>query len=125
MMNQPHQIPLHLETEDKFLWTLTGRQVCIIGLGLAVGYLVFVDLTVQVSLLFWLLGLFLWVCFALAGVVVAFVRVQRRNLEEWALVWLLYWSRSRYYLWRPLPEENDTPEHEENNIETKEENNRW
>ncbi len=125
MDNQLHKIPLHLETDDTFLWSFTGRQVFIVALGLGVGYLIFSDLTIQVTLFTMVLGVLLWVVVAAVAVVVAFVKRQHRNLEEWALVWLLYWTRPRYYITYPFPETIDADDSDESDVQQKEEQTRW
>ncbi len=125
MDNQLHKIPLHLETDDTFLWSFTGRQVFIVALGLGVGYLIFEDVTMQVTPFTLSLGILLWVLVAAVAVVVAFVKMQHRSLEEWALVWLLYWTRPRYYITHPLAETIDASDNDESNVQQKEEQTRW
>lgn len=96
-----HKIPLHLETEDKFIFGLTMRQCVIFGVSACMGYASFSDLfhlipTVLPALI---LGLVSAALLLVCGAVVALVNVYGRGLDEWAIVLLMYVSQPRTYLW--------------------------
>jgi PrgI family protein len=91
-----HEIPTHLNVEDKAFAGLTMRQLmtAAVGLGLAYGVASELPLPLPVRL-------------AAAGVVmiaVAIMAVWRpagRPMEDWAFVLLRYWAIPRVAVWRP------------------------
>lgn len=91
-----HEIPTHLNVEDKAFAGLTMRQLmtAAVGLGLAYGVASELPLLMPVRL-------------AAAGVVmiaVAVIAVWRpagRPMEDWAFVLLRYWAIPRVAVWRP------------------------
>ena len=105
-MQYKHKIPLHLEVEDHIMAGLTARQLVLVGAGLAVGYLIWSNLTAltRSSAGLILTGLFCLLP-VIAGLAVAFFRSGSRGLEEWAVVGLIYLAQPKYYLWTEMPEE--------------------
>ncbi|HUY73259.1 MAG TPA: PrgI family protein [Candidatus Dormibacteraeota bacterium] len=92
-----HEIPTHLNVEDRAFYGLTVRQVMFLTAGAAAGYSLWNQWpTVLIELR---LGLAM-ACFALA-VVVALVRPQGRGLEEWAFVVLHYAAVPKVCTWQP------------------------
>lgn len=91
-----HEIPTHLNVEDKAFAGLTMRQLmtAAVGLGLAYGVASELPLPVPVRL-------------AAAGVVMIAVAVMAvwrpagRPMEDWAFVLLRYWAVPRVAVWRP------------------------
>jgi hypothetical protein len=106
-----HEIPTHLNVEDKAFAGLTMRQLmtAAVGLGLAYGVASEPPLPMAIR-------------FAAAGVVLLLVallalwRPAGRPLEDWAFVLLRYWAVPRVAVWRPRPVEIDeatvTPSYE-------------
>src|SRR5690349_11418808 len=93
-----HQIPTHLDQEDTLLWNFSSRQILVLGVGIAFAFLTANNLAVlgpivSTLILVALIGL----TFALA-----LVQVKKRPLDQWAVVWLVYYLQPRYYVWRPL-----------------------
>jgi len=92
-----HEIPTHLNVEDKAFYGLTARQLMWLMVGGASGYGLWTqspDLPAGLRLA--LAGL----CFALA-LALALVRPQGRGLEEWAFVALHYAALPKRSAWRP------------------------
>jgi hypothetical protein len=91
-----HEIPTHLNVEDKAFAGLTMRQLmtAAVGLGLAYGVASEPPLPIAIR-------------FAAAGVVLVLVallalwRPVGRPLEDWAFVLLRYWAVPRLAVWRP------------------------
>ena len=91
-----HEIPTHLNVEDKAFAGLTMRQLmtAAVGLGLAYGIASELPLPMPVRL-------------AAAGVVMIAVAVMAvwrpagRPMEDWAFVLLRYWAVPRVAVWRP------------------------
>jgi len=91
-----HEIPTHLNVEDKAFAGLTMRQLmtAAVGLGLAYGVASEPPLPMAIR-------------FAAAGVVLVLVtllalwRPAGRPLEDWAFVLLRYWAVPRLAVWRP------------------------
>ena len=96
-MTTRHEIPTHLNVEDRAFYGLTVRQVMFLTAGAAAGYSLWnqwpvLPLALRVGLAV--------ACFALA-VVVALVRPQGRGLEEWAFVVLHYAAVPKVCTWQP------------------------
>src|SRR5712692_1339688 len=91
-----HEIPTHLNVEDRIFGGLTMRQLmtAAIGLGLAYGAASEPPLPAPVRLVAAAV-----VLIALALVVV--VRPGGRPFEDWAFVLLRYWAVPRVAVWRP------------------------
>jgi len=97
-----HEIPTHLNVEDKAFAGLTMRQLmtAAVGLGLAYGVASEPPLPMAIRL-------------AAAGVVLLLVallalwRPAGRALEDWAFVLLRYWAVPRVAVWRPRRVEID------------------
>jgi hypothetical protein len=92
-----HEIPTHLNVEDRAFYGLTARQLMWLMVGCAGGYGLWTqwpDLPAGLRLA--LAG----VCLALA-VALALVRPQGRGLEEWAFVALHYAALPKVSAWRP------------------------
>lgn len=105
-----HKIPVHLEQEEVFVWGMTGRQILIVGCGVALGYLFFTDVIGVISATWGIL-----LAALCAGLTVslftfaAFKRILGRGLEQWAVIGLLFLFSPHLYLWAPLDEESEFP----------------
>lgn len=91
-----HEIPTHLNVEDKAFAGMTMRQLmtAAVGLGLAYGAASGLPLPIPVRL----------VAAAVVLVAVALLALWRpadRPLEDWAFVLLRYWAVPRVAVWRP------------------------
>lgn len=91
-----HEIPTHLNVEDKAFAGLTMRQLMTLAVGLALAYSVANDLPLPLALR------------AAAGAVavatalaLVLIRPQGRPLEDWAFALARYWSVPRVAVWRP------------------------
>jgi hypothetical protein len=91
-----HEIPTHLNVEDKAFAGLTMRQLMTVAVGLALAYGAASEPPVPFP-----------VRLALAGIVLAGTAVLTlwrpggRPLEDWAFVLLRYWSVPRVAVWHP------------------------
>jgi hypothetical protein len=91
-----HEIPTHLNVEDKAFAGLTMRQLMTVAIGLALAYGAASEPPVPIP-----------VRLALAGIVLAGTAVLTlwrpggRPLEDWAFVLLRYWSLPRVAVWHP------------------------
>ncbi len=114
-MQYRHKIPLHLEVEDHIMAGLTARQLLLIGAGLAVGYLIWSNLSALTrSSAGLVLASLLCLLPVMAGLAVAFFRSGSRGLEEWAVVGLIYLAQPKHYLWSELPEDtSDVPDEQQ------------
>jgi hypothetical protein len=98
-----HQIPTHLNVEDKLLFGLTARQFLTILIGVSLAYSAWNQPAAPASLHLPLAA----ACLALTFVL-ALVRPGDRPIEQWALVALIYIARPRASSWsRPEPEPSD------------------
>jgi hypothetical protein len=100
-----HEIPTHLNVEDKAFAGLTMRQLMTVAIGLALAYGAASEPPVPFP-----------VRLALAGVVLAGTalltlwRPGDRPLEDWAFVLLRYWSLPRVAVWHPRGTSQCEPE---------------
>ena len=96
-MARRHEIPTHLNVEDRAVLGLTVRQLAVLIVGLASGYALWSgrpELAPGVRA-----GLAL-AC-VLLGAALALVRPRGRGLEEWAFVALHYLATPKASTWRP------------------------
>ena len=99
-----HKVPVHLDTQDTFLWHLTFRQVLILFVGGGIAYLVITtDWSTPLTALLCLMAGSLCLVMTL---LVAFVRIHYRNLDQWFLVGFLFYSSPRLYSWAALEEQD-------------------
>ena len=97
MAAKHHEIPTHLNVEDKAFYGLSARQFMYLTVGLATSYGLWNQwpaLPVAARLALAL------ACFALAAAL-ALVRPHGRGLEEWAFVVLHYAAAPKASVWRP------------------------
>lgn len=91
-----HEVPTHLNVEDKAFWGLSVRQALTLASGLSGGY----SLWTQWPDLPELLRLALAVGCLMAAAILALVRPGGRALEEWAFVALHYAALPKASVWR-------------------------
>ncbi len=96
-----HEIPTHLDVEDKLLLGLTVRQVLIVMLGCAIGYLLWhafgqAQWPTMLRFIFSVIP-------ACVSVALAVLKPVGRTLELWVIIWLRYQAQARVYTWRPVP----------------------
>lgn len=97
-MDDPrHQIPTHLNVEDKAFYGLTGRQVMILIAGASSGY----SLWNQSAALPMALRAGLEAICLVLAIVIALIHPQGRGLEEWAFIGLHYAALPKVSVWRP------------------------
>lgn len=100
-----HKVPVHLDTEDKFLWGLTFRQVLIMFGGGGAAYLVATtDLSSPFAASLSVLG---GVLCSVVTILLAFVKIRHRNLDQWVMVAFLYYSSPQVFYWSAYVEEED------------------
>ena len=97
MAQQRHEIPTHLNVEDKAFFGLSVRQVMVLTVGLSAGYGLW---TGWPDLPPFLRGGLAAVGLLLATVL-ALVRPHGRGLEEWLFVALHYARTPKASVWRP------------------------
>jgi PrgI family protein len=102
---QRHEIPTHLEVEDRILFGLTLRQGIILLLGATAGYFLFAqsgqaiaDIHVPLALR---IGLGLLP--ALVALAVAMIQPAGRPLEDWFFAIVRYLGVPKQCVWRPRP----------------------
>ena len=107
MAQQRHEIPTHLNVEDRAFYGLTVRQVMYLTIGLSGGYAFWNQLP---ALPIVLRGSLVVLSVALA-LTFALVRPHGRSLDEWAFVALHHAAMPKASVWRPQgPERTDSHE---------------
>jgi PrgI family protein len=97
MTARRHEIPTHLNVEDRAFYGLSARQITYLTVGSTLSY----GLWNQASDLPFALRIALAVmCLGIASAL-ALVRPNGRGLEEWAFVALRYVAVPRASVWRP------------------------
>jgi hypothetical protein len=91
-----HEIPTHLNVEDKAFAGLTMRQLMTAAVGLALAYGAVSEPPLPVPVRLIAAGLIL-----AAMALLALWRPAGRPLEDWAFVLLRYWAVPRIAVWRP------------------------
>ncbi len=96
-MRKHHEVPTHLNVEDKVVFGLTVRQFLFMLVGSSATYSAWVELTALPS------PLRLAIAAACISVTLAFalVRPGSRPLEEWVAVALVYAAVPRRCIWQP------------------------
>jgi hypothetical protein len=118
---QRHEIPTHLEVEDKILGTLTVRQLLFLAVGLSLSYGLW-GLLHQLAVspghhLPIVAQLALAAIPALCALVLALAQPGGRPLEEWLLALARYAGQPKVCVWCPLADDEgeegdgDAPEH--------------
>ena len=92
-----HEIPTHLDVEDRLLLGLPARRALALLCGLAFAYSLWHEWPALPEALRTALA---GAC-VLVAVVGAFVRPGGRGLETWGLLWLRHAVRPRVSVWRP------------------------
>lgn len=96
MSNKRHEIPTHLNVEDKAFYGLSVRQVMYLSVGVSGAYSLWngwPDLPVAIRLA-------IVVGCVLVALILAFMRPYGRGLEEWALIGLRYLALPKAGVWR-------------------------
>jgi hypothetical protein len=91
-----HEIPTHLNVEDKAFAGLTMRQLMTVAIGLALAYGAASEPPVPITL-----RLVIASAVLAATALLTLWRPGDRPLEDWAFVLLRYWSLPRVAVWRP------------------------
>jgi hypothetical protein len=91
-----HEIPTHLNVEDKAFAGLTMRQLMTVAIGLALAYGAASEPPVPIPFRLVIAGAVL-----VATAVLTLWRPGDRPPEDWAFVLLRYWSLPRVAVWRP------------------------
>jgi hypothetical protein len=103
-----HEIPTKLEVEDKVVFGMTARQLLCLGIGIALGYVLYqrtgqilwhhmgqIPLAIAVRIVVGLLPLGSALAFA-------FIRPAGRTLETWIVVLVHYARIPKRCVWRPV-----------------------
>ena len=101
------EFPTFLNEQPTIIFNRTGRELLLMAVGAIMGYSLWIDLgnvlhgnVVVVNVVRVLVALLV----AALAVVIAFVKVARRPLEEWAMVWVLYVITPKVYIYTPVEE---------------------
>ena len=103
MQRSRHEIPTHLNVEDKALYGLSVRQVMYLTSGFSLGY----GLWNSADALPVVPRAIIVACCALVAVLFALVRPGGRGLEEWLFVVLRYAAVPRVSIWQPREPDSD------------------
>jgi PrgI family protein len=103
---QRHEIPTHLEVEDKILGSLTVRQLLFLAVGVSLSYGLWGLLRhASPAHLPLIAAILLAAIPALCTLVLALVQPGGRPFEEWLLTLVRFATLPHVCLWRPLSDE--------------------
>ncbi len=108
-MTRRHEIPTHLNVEDRAFYGLTIRQVMYLIVGGAGGY----ELWNQWPALPLVIRALLVAPPLLLALIVALVRPRGRSLDEWFFVALHYAAAPKLSVWRPHEPESENRHRDE------------
>ena len=91
-----HEIPTHLDVEDKILGPLTSKDAVTLLVGASVAYGVGTSQTLPSPTRLELAGVI-----TLDARLFALLKIQGRPLEEWLLATLVYLGQPRRSVWKP------------------------
>lgn len=103
MTDERHEIPTHLNVEDRAFYGLSIRQVMYLSVGFSGAYGLWngwLDAPPAVRLGLALVGLLL-------AAALAFIRPYGRGLEDWGFVALRYLALPKIAVWRPCLAERE------------------
>lgn len=104
---QKEEFPTFLNEQPAIIFNRTGRELLLIAMGATLAFGTWVDMgnvihgNIIVSNV--VKGLVVLIELALA-LVIAFVKVATRPLEEWAMIWLFYVLIPKVYIYVPVEE---------------------
>lgn len=103
-----HNIPIHLDQQDHLLVGLTARQVLLVGCGASLSYTLF-NTTASLIPSLWglILGAALAIFILCSSLLVSFLRPKGREIEQWAIIALLYLASPKIFLWLSNHEGNE------------------
>lgn len=101
------EFPTFLNEQPKIIFNRTGRELVLIAVGATLAYSLWIDLgnvvhgnSIVVNLVRGLVALIVVVI----ALLIAFIKVARRPLEEWAIIWLFYMLIPKVYIYIPVEE---------------------
>jgi K+-transporting ATPase A subunit len=109
------EFPTFLNQRPAIVFGRTGRELIIITIGLSLGYLAWLNISSSLTnspALTAAIKLIIAALLLAGALVVAFIKIATRPLEEWALVWVFYLFVPKVFIYMPaeesvLPETND------------------
>jgi hypothetical protein len=115
------EFPTFLNQRPAIVFGRTGRELIIITIGLSLGYLAWLNISSSLTsspALTAAIKLFVAALFVAGALVVAFIKIATRPLEEWALVWVFYLLIPKVFIYMPtevivLPGIQDKEEEQE------------
>ena len=91
-----HEIPTHLDVEDKILGPLTSKDAITLLVGASAAYGIGTSPTLPSPTRLALAGVI-----ALVALLFALLKIRGRPLEEWLLATLVYLGQPRRSVWKP------------------------
>jgi hypothetical protein len=107
------EFPTFLNEQPTIIFNRTGRELLLMAVGATVAYSLWIDLgnvvhgnIIVVDLVKGLVALSVVVI----ALLIAFIKVATRPLEEWAVVWLFYVLIPKVYIYIPVEESSQVDE---------------
>jgi hypothetical protein len=104
---QKEEFPTFLNEQPTIIFNRTGRELLLIAVGAIGGYSIWVDLSNVLQgnpIVTTIIKVLVVVTVAALALVMAFVKVAQRPLEEWALVWAFYTITPKVYIYTTVEE---------------------
>lgn len=106
------EFPTFLNQRPAIVFGRTGRELLILAIGLSLGYLSWLKISSSLTsslLLTDAIKTIIAALFVAGALVVTFIKIATRPLEEWALVWVFYLFIPKVFIYMPA-EESVLPE---------------
>ncbi|GCE03478.1 PrgI family mobile element protein [Dictyobacter aurantiacus] len=107
------EFPTFLNQKPAIIFGRTGRELLILAIGLALGYLSWLDISPSLTgsqILTDAIKIIIAAILVAAAAVVAFIKIATRPLEEWALAWIFYSIIPKVFIYMPAEESSILPE---------------
>jgi K+-transporting ATPase A subunit len=101
------EFPTFLNQRPAIVFGRTGRELIIITIGLSLGYLAWLNISSSLTnspALTAAIKLIIAALLLAVALVVAFIKIATRPLEEWAIVWVFYMVIPKVFIYMPAEE---------------------
>jgi hypothetical protein len=107
------EFPTFLNEQPTIIFNRTGRELLLMAVGATLAYSSWIDLGNVIHgniIVATLVKVLVALIIVVAALLIAFIKVATRPLEEWAAVWLFYVLIPKVYIYTPMEESTQLDE---------------